>query len=113
VALSVVMLLFGLRQWAIILGVMQGAGGPFEEMTTAWGIVTIHMAIVDLVAAVGLWLRVAGGKVVWVYSAVFEVTLHTLFIGTFGTNWLVVAFHVVTLAVFFLLTLLVWRDRER
>jgi hypothetical protein len=110
VALSVVVLLFGLRQWAIIVGILQGPGGPFEEMSTPWFVVTVHMAIVDLVAAVGLWLRVAGGKVLWVYSALFEITLHTVFIGTFGTSWLVVAFHAATLGVFLLLTILVWRQ---
>ncbi|MEJ0013067.1 MAG: DUF6163 family protein [Bauldia sp.] len=113
VALSVVVLLFGLRQWAIILGVLQGAGGPFEDMSTPWFVVTVHMAVVDLVAAVGLWLRVAGGKVVWVYSALFEITLHTIFIGTFGPSWLVVAFHAATLLFFLLLTILVWRQPRR
>jgi hypothetical protein len=113
VALSVVVLLFGLRQWAVILGVLQGAGGPFEEMSTPWFVVTIHMAVVNLVAAVGLWLKVAGGKVLWVYSALFEIALHTVFIGTFGPSWLVVAFHAVTLAVFLLLTILVWRQPRR
>lgn len=111
VALSVVVMLFGLRQWAIILGILQGAGGPFEQMSTAWFVVTIHMAVVDLVAAVGLWLRVSGGKVVWVYSALFEICLHTVFIGTFGPSWLVVAFHGATLVIFIALTILVWRER--
>lgn len=113
VALSVVVLLFGLRQWAIILGVLEGAGGPFEDMSAPWFVVTVHMAVVDLVAAVGLWLRVSGGKVVWVYSALFEITLHTVFIGTFGASWLVVAFHAATLLVFVLLTILVWRQPRR
>ena len=113
VALSVVMLLFGLRQWAIILGVIPGGGGPFEEMSTPWAVVTIHMAVVDLIAAVGLWMRVAGGKVIWVYSALFEVTLHTGFIGTFGPDWLVVGFHIVALVVFFLLTFLARRRVHR
>ena len=92
------------------LGSFRAAGGPFEEMSTPWAIVTIHMAVVDLVAAVGLWMRVAGGKVIWVYSALFEVALHTGFISTFGTNWPVVGFHVVTLFVFFLLTFLARRQ---
>jgi hypothetical protein len=113
VALSVVVLLFGLRQWAIILGVLEGAGGPFEDMSAPWFVVTIHMAVVNLVAAVGLWLRVAGGKVLWIYSALFEITLHTAFISTFGPSWLVVGFHAATLAVFFLLTILVWRQPRR
>ena len=44
----------------------------------------MHLAVVDLVAAVGLWMRVAWGKVLWVYAALSEIALHTVFIGTFG-----------------------------
>jgi hypothetical protein len=110
VALSVVMLLFGLRQWAIILGVIPGGGGPFEQMSTAWAAVTIHLAVVDLVAAVGLWLKVAGGKVLWIYSALFEIAMHTVFVSTFGPSLSVVAFHLATLAVFGALTIAAYRQ---
>jgi hypothetical protein len=110
VALSVVMLLFGLRQWAIILGILNGPGGPFEQMSPPWFVATVHIAVVDLVAAVGLWLRVAGGRVLWVYSALFEISLHTIFIRTFGASWLVVAFHAITLLIFILLTIIAWRQ---
>ena len=113
VALSVVMLLFGLRQWAIILGAIPGGGGPFDQMSTAWAAGTIHMAVVDLVAAVGLWLRVAGGKVLWIYSALFEIALHTVFLSTFGPNLPVVGFHLATLAVFFALTIAARRQARR
>ncbi len=113
VALSVVMLLFGLRQWAIIVGAIPGPGGPFDQMSTAWAAVTIHMAVVNLVAAGGLWLKVAGGKVLWIYSALFEIALHTVFIGTFGPNLPVVIFHFVTLVVFIALTIAAHRQTQR
>jgi hypothetical protein len=113
IALSIVTMIFGLRQWAVILGAIPGGGGPFEQMSMAWGAVTIHLAVVDLVAAVGLWLRVAGGKVLWIYSALFEIALHTVFAGTFGANIPVVVFHLFTLAVFVALTIVAGRSRER
>lgn len=107
VALSVVMMLFGLRQWAVIVGILNGpGGGSFEAMSTAWKIVTMHFAVVDLVAAVGLWMRVAWGKVVWVYAAVSEIVIHTAFMGTFGADWAKVTFHAVTLLVFLVLVLI-------
>jgi hypothetical protein len=95
--MSGLLMLFGLFHWAVILGVVAGAGGMFEEMSTPWKMVTINLAVVDLVAAVGLWQRVAWGNVLWVYAALFEVAMHTLFAGTFGTDFLVVGFHVLTL----------------
>lgn len=96
--MSGLLMLLGLFHWAVILGVVAGAGGPFEAMTTSWKMATIHLAVVDLVAAVGLWQRVAWGNVLWVYAALFELAMHTVFIGTFGPDYLVVAFHVFTVA---------------
>jgi len=104
IALAVVMMVLGLRAWAVILGIMPGGGGDFDQMSVPWAAVTIHAAVVDLVASIGLWLRVAGGKVLWVYAALFEVALHTVFIGTFGENIPLVAFHLVALAIFIALT---------
>jgi len=113
IALSIVTMIFGLRYWAVILGAIPGGGGAFDQMSLGWGAVTIHMAVVDPVASVGLWLRVAGGKVLWIYSALFEVALHTIFIGTFGANLPLVVFHVFTLAVFGVLTIVAGRSRPR
>lgn len=104
--MSGLLMLLGLRQWAIILGVIDGAAGSFEAMPTPWKLATIHLAVVDLVASVGLWQRVAWGNVVWVYAAVAEVAMHTVFIGTFGSDLLIVVFHVVTVAVYFALLML-------
>ena len=105
-AMSVVMMLLGLRQWAIILGVVSGAGGMFEGMSTPWQIATAHLAVVDLVASVGLWQRAPWGNVVWIYAAVAEIAMHTLFVGTFGKNYLIVALHAATLLAFVTLVLL-------
>jgi hypothetical protein len=62
--------------------------------------VTIQLAVVDLVAAVGLWMRVAWGNVIWIYVALFEIAMHTVFAETFGLDLIIVAFHVVSLLVF-------------
>jgi hypothetical protein len=112
IGLSVVMMIFGLRQWAVILGIIPGAGGSFEAMSTAWKIVTMHMAVVDLVAAVGLWMRVAWGRVVWVYAALSEIAFHSIFIGTFGADLPKVGFHFVTLFVFIVLTIMAHRRAQ-
>lgn len=108
-ALSVVMLVFGLMQWAIILGIMPGVGGPFETIATEWKIVIMHFAVVDLVAAVGLWMRTPWGVVVWIYSAISEIVFHTLFVNKFGADIPKLSFNVLTLLVFVVLTILARR----
>ena len=110
IALSVVMMLMGLRQWAVIIGMIPGPTGTFQDMTTAWAVVTVHIAVVDVIVSVGLWNQAAWGKVLWVYAALFEVAIHTVFARAFGSDWLLVGFHLVTLAVFGLLTVLARRQ---
>ncbi len=110
IALAVVMMLLGLRQWAVILGVVSGAEGGFEAMSTPWKLATMDLAVVDLVAAVGLWQRVAWGKVIWIFALVSEISFHTVFIRTFGSDLLVVAFHLVTFGIFVALTVMARRQ---
>jgi hypothetical protein len=110
--LSVIMMLLGLRQWAVILGLATSAGGSFEAMSTPWMLATMHMAVADLVASVGLWMRVSWGNVLWIYAALAEIALHTIFIRTFGSDVMVIAFHLVTISAFAALTILARRNGE-
>jgi hypothetical protein len=109
-ALAVAMMLLGLRQWAIILGVIPGAEGSVEALSTPWKLATMHLAVTDLVASVGLWLRVAWGKVIWIFAAASEIAFHTVFIGTLGGDLVLVTFHVVSVAAFLVLTVMARRE---
>ena len=100
IGLAVLMMVLGLRHWAVIVGMLEGSAGTFEAMSQAWQIATMHLAVVDLVAAVGLWMRVAWGRVVWILAALSEIAFHTLFTGTFGSNLPAVLFHCAALLVF-------------
>ncbi|MBZ9938236.1 DUF6163 family protein [Mesorhizobium sp. BR1-1-16] len=108
--IAALLMLLGLRQWLYIAGIFNEPGWTFESMTTEWQFVTIHLAVVDLVAAVGLWMRVSWGNVLWVYAAVFEIAIHTVFAETFGLDPIIVGFHAVSLAVF---AALVFMERRR
>ena len=110
--ISVALMLLGLRQWAVILGILPNAGGMFEQMSAPWQLATMHFAVIDLVAAVGMWQRVAWGNVVWIYAALSAILVHTLLRGRFGPDLLIIAFHVVTLAGFAALTILVRRTKS-
>jgi hypothetical protein len=101
--MAAVMMVLGLRQWAIIVGVIEGQAGAFEAMPTPWKIATMHLAVVDLVASVGLWQRVAWGNVVWFYAALAAIAMHTIFISTFGSDLVAVGFHTVTVVAYILL----------
>ena len=106
------LMLFGLREWAVILGVATSFGGPFETMTIAWKMATMYLAVVDLVAAVGLWMRVAWGNVLWVCAAAAEVAFHTFFMNTFGSDYTIVVFHLFALGGYLTLVLLSQKERQ-
>jgi hypothetical protein len=109
---SVVLLLFGLREWAVILGVATSYGGPFETMEVAWKMATMYLAVIDLVAAVGLWMRVAWGNVLWICAAASQVAFHTIFVNTFGSDYVIIAFHLFALAGYLTLVALARRDQK-
>lgn len=109
IGLSALMMLLGLQQWAIILGVLNGTTGPFETMETPWQVATIYLSVIDLVASVGLWMRVAWGKVVWLLAALSGIALHTVFVRTFGSDLAIVALHVAAIGAFVALTFMARR----
>jgi hypothetical protein len=110
--LSVVLMLFGLRQWAVIVGVASSPGGTFELMTAPWQITTMYLAVIDLVAAVGLWMRVAWGNVLWVLAALSEIALHTFFARTFGADFTIIAFHLFAMGGYATLFLLARKEQK-
>src|ERR1700740_1808186 len=56
-----VSLIKGLYHWVQVCGIGAGSGQGFEEHTIAWQTTTVFFAVLDLVAAVGLWLPPPGG----------------------------------------------------
>lgn len=65
---AVLWLAKGLAYWAILLGVLPWAG-PFEDQPLQWQSAVVYFAVIDLVAAVGLWLTSSWGGVIWLMAA--------------------------------------------
>ena len=54
-------MLKGLYHWAVVCG-MTGLDGGFEAQPLPWQTATVFFAVIDLVAAVGLWLAARLGR---------------------------------------------------
>jgi fatty acid desaturase len=67
-------LVVGMSSWALIVGVDPSAR-PFESRATTFQAITIFFAIVDVTAAVGLWLLTAWGGVLWLIAAAARLVL--------------------------------------
>jgi hypothetical protein len=79
----------GLYHWAIVSGV-SGPPDGFEYQPTPWQTATVFFAVIDLVAAVGLWLAAAWGAVVWLTACVSMAAVEVFFPQVYGGRLLVV-----------------------
>src|SRR4030088_2579301 len=62
--MAVVSVVKGLYYWAPGTGFIGGEEDPFENQPMAWQTATVYFAVIELVAAVGLWLATPWGAVV-------------------------------------------------
>jgi len=68
----------GLAAWAALLGV-GAASAPFEVRPTGYQATVIYFAVIDLVAAVGLWLTSTWGGVLWLLAIMSHLILAVFF----------------------------------
>ena len=54
-AMAVIAMIMGLYNWAEITGFLGGQDGAFEVQTMQWQAATVYFAVIELVAAVGLF----------------------------------------------------------
>lgn len=84
-------LLKGLYHWAVVCGFVEGAPGGFEAQALPWQTATVFFAVIDLVAAIGLWLAAAWGAVVWLTAVVSMAAVEVLFPQIYGgRTWVIV-----------------------
>jgi hypothetical protein len=80
-----VSMLKGLYHWSRLVGI--GTGGDlFEYHSIAWRAATVFFAVLDLVAAVGLWLAAAWGAVIWLMAIASMLALEVFFPQVFGAS---------------------------
>jgi hypothetical protein len=73
--LSVLWLAKGLLAWAVIFGIGLESEPPFEARLLSFQAIIVYFAVIDLVAAVGLWLTSTWGGVLWLLAAISQLLL--------------------------------------
>ena len=79
-------LLKGLYHWAAVCGFIGGQDGGFFGHGPQWQTATIFFAVIDLVAAVGLWLAAPWGAVVWLTASVSMAVIAMFFQQVYGSQ---------------------------
>jgi hypothetical protein len=101
----------GLFHWSQVCGVGVPADQGFEAHTVAWQTATVFFAVLDLVAAVGLWLAAAWGAVVWLTSVVSMAVVEVFFPKVYGGSLAIVLLEMVLLAAYLFLAIVSARER--
>lgn len=86
-----VAMLKGLYHWAAVCGFGAGPNEVFDAQPLSWQTTTVFFAVIDLVAAVGLWLAAPWGAVVWLTASVTMIVVQSFFPLIYGFQWPVVA----------------------
>jgi hypothetical protein len=97
-------MLKGLFHWSRVIGI--GVGDDlFETHSIAWQTATVFFAVIDLVAAVGLWLAAAWGAVIWLMSIASMLAVEIFFPQVFGGGLLTVFLEAALLGLYLWLAL--------
>ena len=84
-----VSMLKGLYHWSWVCGIGVSDDNLFAYHSIAWQSATVFFAVIDLVAAVGLWLAAAWGAVIWLMAIASMLAVDMFFPQVFGSGWLV------------------------
>jgi hypothetical protein len=109
--MAVVSILKGLYHWGQVTGFIGGDEEAFESQAMAWQAATVYFAVIELVAAVGLWLATPWGAVVWLTTVVSMAVIELMFPGIYGGSLTVVAFEAIMLATYLVLAWMAARER--
>ena len=109
--MAAISLVKGLYHWAQVCGLGAPADEGFEAHTIAWQTATVFFAVLDLVAAVGLWLAAAWGAVVWLTSVVSMAAVEVFFPQVYGGSLLIVLLEMALLVAYLFLAIVAARER--
>ena len=109
--MAVISIIKGLYHWAQVTGFIGGEEDAFENQPMAWQAATVYFAVIELVAAVGLWLATPWGAVVWLTTVVSMAVIVLMFPGIYGGSLLVVGGEAVMLAGYLALAWMAARER--
>src|SRR5438105_1344724 len=105
-AMASVALIKGLLHWSVVCGFDAPTPAAFSDYATSYQAATVFFAVIDLVAAVGLWLAAPWGAVVWLTSVISMIAVELLFPQIYGGRIWVVGIDAVMLIVYLVLALM-------
>ena len=109
--MAVVAVLKGLYHWAQVTGFVGGEDDAFEVQPLAWQTATVYFAVIELVAAVGMWLATPWGAVVWLTTVVSMAVIELMFPAVYGGSLIIAGLELACLAAYLALAFMAARER--
>src|SRR5437764_13417367 len=109
--MAIVSMLKGIYHWSLVLGIGDGEGSTFEQAGMPWQAATVFFAVIDLVAAVGLWLAAAWGGVVWLTASISMAAIELVFPQVYGGGFIVVLGELAAILAYVGLSVMAARER--
>jgi len=100
---ALVWLAKGLLAWGVILGLNQPIPA-FELRTTGFQAAMIYFAVIDIVAAVGLWLTSTWGGVLWMLAVMSHLILAVFFPRFVSNGALLIAVFIFSIMIYLTLS---------
>jgi hypothetical protein len=97
--LAILWIMKGLSSWAVILGIWTPIG-HFESRSMGYQATIIYFALIDLIAAVGLWMASTWGGIMWLLAVMSHLILAAFFPGIVSGGLLTMAFFLTLIAVY-------------
>ena len=104
---------FGLEYWAMLVGYSGGGSGRFDLLPLPWKVAGAALSVVFPIAALGLWLTVSWGPVIWLVAAGSQALMYTVWPEIFGRNPYIVPMHAAVVVLYVALRLALWREKRR
>lgn len=101
----------GLYHWSQVCSIGVAPDHSFQAHGLAWQSATVFFAVIDLVAAVGLWLAAAWGAVIWLTSTVSMAVVELFFPAVYGGSAFIVMTEMGLIAVYLCLAICAARER--
>lgn len=93
----------GMIAWAAILGV-ELAPPPFVDRNPGYQATTVYFAVIDIVAAVGLWLTSTWGGVLWLLAVMSHLILAIFFPRFVANGALLIAMFIFSTMIYLVLS---------
>lgn len=97
---AIACLIAGLQYWGRLIGYSDGGLSRFDLVASHWQFASAALAVLLPVTAVGLWMQVSWGPVLWVVTAGAETLMHKCLPLWFGERPLLIMAHGVVLVVY-------------